>query len=73
MALALFVLSMFGKTVTVTLPAALLVIFWWRRGRLSWRRDVLPLVPFFAVGAAAGCSLRGWSESWSAPRGRISN
>ena len=43
-----------SKTVTATLPAALLVIFWWQRGRLSWRRDVLPLVPFFMLGAAAG-------------------
>jgi protein O-mannosyl-transferase len=43
-----------SKTVTATLPAALLVIFWWQRGRLSWRRDVLPLLPFFAMGAAAG-------------------
>ena len=53
-ALALFVLGLLSKTVTATLPAALLVIFWWQRGRLSWRRDVLPLVPFFVLGAAAG-------------------
>ena len=30
------------------------MIFWWQRGRLSWKRDVLPLVPFFLLGAAAG-------------------
>ena len=53
-ALGLFVLGLLSKTVTATLPAALLVIFWWQRGRLSWRRDVLPLVPFFVLGAAAG-------------------
>jgi tetratricopeptide (TPR) repeat protein len=53
-ALALFVLSLLTKTVTATLPAALLVMFWWRRGRLSWRRDVLPLAPWFAIGAFAG-------------------
>ena len=47
-------LALSGKIVTVTLPAALLVIFWWQRGRLSWRRDVLPLVPFFAIGVVAG-------------------
>ena len=49
-ALGLFVLGLLSKTVTATLPAALLVIFWWQRGRLSWRRDVLPLVPFFVAG-----------------------
>jgi protein O-mannosyl-transferase len=53
-ALALFVLGLLCKTVTATLPAALLVVFWWKRGRLSWRRDVLPLLPFFVLGMVAG-------------------
>jgi tetratricopeptide (TPR) repeat protein len=50
----LFVLALLTKTVTATLPAALLVLFWWQRGRLSWRRDVLPLAPWFAAAAASG-------------------
>src|SRR5215470_86480 len=54
LALGLFVLALASKTVTATLPAALLVIEWWRRGRLEWRRDVVPLVPFFILGVAAG-------------------
>jgi hypothetical protein len=53
-ALGVFVAGLLTKTVTATLPAALLVIFWWRRGRLSWQRDVIPLAPWFALGAAAG-------------------
>jgi tetratricopeptide (TPR) repeat protein len=53
-ALGLFALGLLTKTVTATLPAALLVIFWWQRGTLSWKRDVLPLAPFFVLGAAAG-------------------
>ena len=53
-ALALFVLGLMAKTVIATLPAALLVVFWWQRGKLSWKQDVLPLVPFFAAGIAAG-------------------
>jgi tetratricopeptide (TPR) repeat protein len=53
-ALALFTLAMLSKTVTATLPAALLVVFWWKRGRLSWRTDVLPLLPWLALGAAGG-------------------
>src|SRR5208337_3813292 len=53
-ALSLFVLSLASKIVTVTLPAALLLIFWWQRGRLSWRRDVVPLLPLFAIGMVAG-------------------
>lgn len=54
LALALFLLALLSKTVTATLPAALLVVFWWQRGRLDRNRDVMPLVPFFALGAAGG-------------------
>jgi len=53
-ALGLFVLALASKTVTATLPAALLVVFWWQRGHLGYRRDVRPLLPWFALSAAAG-------------------
>lgn len=49
-----FVAALLTKTVTATLPAALLVVAWWRRGKLSWRGDVLPLLPWFALGVGAG-------------------
>ena len=49
-----FLAALFTKTVTATLPAALLVVAWWRRGRLSWRDDVRPLLPWLALGLAAG-------------------
>ncbi len=61
LALGLFVLALLTKTVTATLPAALLVVFWWRRGRLGWRRDVRPLLPWLGLGAAAGL-LTSWVE-----------
>ena len=54
LAFVLFCLALLTKSVTATLPAVLLVVFWWQRGRLSWRRDVAPLVPFFIAGIAAG-------------------
>jgi len=54
LATGLFVLALLSKTVTATLPAVILVIFWWRRERLEWKRDVLPLIPWFAVGASGG-------------------
>jgi protein O-mannosyl-transferase len=59
-ALVLFVLGVMSKTVTATLPGALLVIFWWRRGRLEWKRDVMPLLPFFLLGATAGLLTAWW-------------
>jgi Flp pilus assembly protein TadD len=55
------VLGLLTKTVTATLPAALLLILWWQRGRLRWRADCVPLLPFFALGAAAG-GLSAWIE-----------
>jgi Flp pilus assembly protein TadD len=61
LAAGLFAMALATKTVTATLPAALLVIFWWQRGRLSWRRDALPLVPFFGLGTAAGI-VTAWVE-----------
>jgi tetratricopeptide (TPR) repeat protein len=54
LALSLFVLAVLSKSVTATLPAALLVVLWWQRGTLSWRRDIVPLLPWFAIGATAG-------------------
>jgi protein O-mannosyl-transferase len=60
-ALGLFLLGLMSKTVIASLPGALLVIFWWQRGKLSWKRDVLPLVPFFMAGIGAGL-LTAWVE-----------
>ncbi|HZR11223.1 MAG TPA: tetratricopeptide repeat protein [Myxococcales bacterium] len=54
LSLLLFALALCTKTVTATLPAALLLVHWLRRGTPSWRRDVVPLLPFFVLGAAAG-------------------
>ncbi len=58
---ALFVCAVLSKTSTATLPAALLVVIWWQRGRLRWRSDVAPLVPWLIFGAAAGL-LTAWVE-----------
>jgi protein O-mannosyl-transferase len=54
LALGLFLLGLMSKSVIATLPATLLVIFWWQRGKLSWKLDCLPLVPFFATGIGTG-------------------
>ena len=54
LATAAFVLALAAKTATLTLPPALLVVAWWRHGRLEWRRDVRPLLPWLALAVAAG-------------------
>lgn len=53
-ALGLFLLALMSKSVTATLPAALLVVLWWQRERLDYKRDIRPLAPWLAVGACAG-------------------
>jgi tetratricopeptide (TPR) repeat protein len=49
-----FALAVLSKTVAATLPAALLLIFWFKRGRIEWNRDARPLLPWFALAIAAG-------------------
>ena len=61
LATLLFALALLSKTVTATLPAALLVIFWWKRGRLTLKGDVLALFPWFCMGAGAG-AVTAWME-----------
>lgn len=61
-ALLLFLCALLSKTVTVSLPAALLLVMWWREGRDGnlekaeespvrwWLGRIQPLVPFFVIG-----------------------
>ena len=57
----LFLVAMGSKTITVSLPAALLIIRWWKKGKLPWRSEVVPLIPWFAAAAAVGL-LTSWIE-----------
>ncbi len=52
--LALFLFGLMCKTVIAPLSAIILVVLWWRRGRLRLRDDVVPLLPFFGLGIGAG-------------------
>jgi tetratricopeptide (TPR) repeat protein len=54
LAFLFFLLAVLSKSVTATLPAALLLVLWWQRGSLSWRRDIIPLLSWFVIGATAG-------------------
>lgn len=62
LALVLFVCALLSKTVTATLPAALLLVLWWKRGRLEWKRDIVPLIGWLPLGAAAGL-FTAWVEN----------
>jgi hypothetical protein len=49
----LFLCALLSKTVTCSLPAAILLVLWWKRDRICWR-DLPPLIPYFVVGAFLG-------------------
>ncbi len=48
LALLLFVAGLLSKSIVVTLPVALLIVPWWKQGRVT-ATDLLRLAPFFVV------------------------
>jgi tetratricopeptide (TPR) repeat protein len=57
----LFCLGLLAKAIVALLPIAILIVLWWKRGRVEWKRDIRPLLPFAIVGIAAGLAV-GWME-----------
>jgi protein O-mannosyl-transferase len=53
-AAAFFIAGLMTKSVIATLPVSLLAVLWWKRGAIAWKKDIVPLLPFFAVGIASG-------------------
>jgi tetratricopeptide (TPR) repeat protein len=51
LALLLYLGALLSKTVSCSLPAGLVLVLWWRRGKFPWR-DAAALGPFFALGVA---------------------
>jgi tetratricopeptide (TPR) repeat protein len=60
--LFLFLCALLSKTVTCSLPAAILLVLWWKRARIFWR-DILTLIPYFVVGALFGLTTV-WLEKY---------
>ncbi len=57
---ALFLGALLSKTVTASLPAAVLLVLYWKKGRIA-ARDVVVSLPLFAVGATFGLATA-WLE-----------
>jgi protein O-mannosyl-transferase len=53
LALGLFLCALLSKTAACSLPAALLLVRWWKKGKLRGS-DILPLLPLFALGLGLG-------------------
>jgi len=49
----LFLFSLLSKSVTATLPAVILLLVWWKRGRIT-KSEWVRAVPLFVIGAASG-------------------
>ena len=60
-ALLLFLAAYVAKATTFAFPAVLLLLCWWKRGRLRWQQDVLPTLPFFAATFGLGL-MTSWLE-----------
>jgi protein O-mannosyl-transferase len=50
LSISLFLLAVLSHALGVTFPLVVLVLIWWERGRIK-RDDVIPLIPFAAIGA----------------------
>jgi tetratricopeptide (TPR) repeat protein len=59
-ALVLYIAALLSKTVTCSLPAALLLLCWWKKGRVQ-QGDISPLLPFFVLGVGLGL-MTAWIE-----------
>lgn len=53
LALFLFLCALWCKSVTATLPGVILLLAWWKRGRLQ-RKDAALVLPFLALGLGLG-------------------
>ena len=49
LAFILLLAALLAKTTTFSFPAVILLIGWWKNGRIQWCWDILPSLPFFAV------------------------
>ena len=53
--IVLFIFAILSKSVTGSLPAVILLLIWWKRGKIT-ESDVWPLVPFFVLAIAMGAT-----------------
>ncbi|HOX59916.1 MAG TPA: tetratricopeptide repeat protein [Candidatus Paceibacterota bacterium] len=61
LALLFHALALLSKTTACTLPAALLLVLWWRGESVGWRR-VVQVLPFLLLGAGMGVVSVWWEN-----------
>ena len=68
-ALACFLAALTAKVTAFSLPAVVLLLGWWKRGRLRWRTDVLPTLPFFALSVGFALTVFSLERNHAGARG----
>src|SRR5438067_4727568 len=69
LALFLFCVGLLAKAIVAMAAVVLLIIFWWKRGRLQWKRDLRPLLPFVFAGIASGFATAWMERKFSGAEG----
>ena len=70
LALISYALALFAKSTACTLPAALLVILWWRKDTINWRR-LFQVFPFLLFAVAMGLVAVWWERYHQGTRGAL--
>jgi protein O-mannosyl-transferase len=52
-----------AKVTAMVFPAVVLLLTWWKRGRIHWKFDVLPTLPFIALAVAFAEQVH-WQEHY---------
>ena len=68
LSLIFYALALFSKTTACTLPVAILLIHWWRRERIGWRR-IAEVLPFGMFGLGMGLLTIWWERYHQGTRG----
>jgi tetratricopeptide (TPR) repeat protein/predicted membrane protein len=68
--LILYALALFSKTTACTMPAALLIILWWRGERIGWRR-IAEIIPYGLLGVGMGLLTVWWERYHQGTHGKL--
>ena len=70
LALLSYALALFAKSTACTLPAALLLILWWRKETINWRR-LFQVLPFLLFAVTMGLVAVWWERYHQGTRGAL--
>jgi len=70
LSLFFFALALFSKTTACTLPFAFLLLEWWKRKPITWRR-LVQVVPFVLMGLAMGLITIWWEQNHQGVKGKL--